>query len=86
MADKNEGLGAVVEKYMRRFYAGSDDEVCPVGVYDFVMGEVERRLIAATLEYAKGNRLKTAKILGINRNTLLRKMRDFGLDAKRDGK
>ena len=86
MPDKNEGLSAVVEKYMRRFYAGSDDEVCPVGVYDFVMGEVERRLIAATLEYAKGNRLKTAKILGINRNTLLRKMRDFGLDAKRDGK
>ena len=55
-------------------------------MYDVVMGEVERRLIAATLDYAKGNRLKTAKILGINRNTLLRKMRDFGLDAKRDGK
>lgn len=86
MAGKNEGLGAAVERYMRRFYADSDEEICPVGVYDFVMGEVERRLIAATLDYAKGNRLKTARILGINRNTLLRKMRDFGLDAKRDGK
>lgn len=34
MADKNEGLGAAVERYMRRFYADSDEEICPVGVYD----------------------------------------------------
>lgn len=78
----NEGLGAVVEKYLRRFYADAAETAEQANVYDFVIEEVERRLISVTLDVANGNRLKTAKILGLNRNTLLKKMRQFDLDDK----
>lgn len=82
MIKKNEGLGTVIEKYLRRFYADAAEAAEDVGVYDFVIEEVERCLISVTLDVAKGNRLKTAKILGLNRNTLLRKMRRLNLDEK----
>ena len=82
MTKQNEGLGAVVEKHLRRFYASTADAVGLTNVYDAVIEEVERRLIAVTLEVAGGNRLKTAKILGLNRNTLLKKMRALNLDDK----
>ena len=85
MTNRNEGLGAAVEKYLRRFYAGTADTVGLTDVYDAVINEVERRLIAVTLEVAQGNRLKTAKILGLNRNTLLKKMRLLDLDEKMVG-
>lgn len=78
----NEGLGAVVEKYLRRFYDEAAESAEQANVYDFVIEEVERRLISVTLDVAKGNRLKTAKILGLNRNTLLKKMRRLDLDDK----
>ena len=85
MTNQNEGLGAVVEKHLRRYYAKTADTVELTNVYDAVIDEVERRLIAVTLEVAKGNRLKTAKILGLNRNTLLKKMRRLNLDDKLAG-
>ena len=86
MTNQNEGLGAVVEKHLRRFYASTADAVELTNVYDAVIDEVERRLIAVTLDVAGGNRLKTAKILGLNRNTLLKKMRRLNLDEKLIGK
>lgn len=86
MEHDNEGLGAVVEKYLRRFYADAAEAAEQAGVYESVIAEVERRLIAVTLDVANGNRLKTAKILGLNRNTLLKKMRKLNLDDKLTGK
>lgn len=71
-----------MEKYLRRFYAKTAEAVELTDVYDAVVGEVERRLISVTLEVTQGNRLKTAKILGLNRNTLLKKMRRLNLDDK----
>ena len=82
MTNQDEGLGAVVEKYLRRFYKNTVQAVELTDVYDAVINEVERRLIAVTLEVTQGNRLKTAKILGVNRNTLLKKMRRLNLDDK----
>lgn len=82
MVGQEEGLGAVVEKYLRRFYAAAGENGAETNMYDSVIGEVERRLIAVTLEAADGNRLKASRILGINRNTLLRKMRRLNLDDR----
>lgn len=82
MENDNQGLGAVVEKYLRRFYADAAEAAEQANVYDSVMAEVERRLIAVTLDVTNGNRLKTARILGLNRNTLLKKMRKLNLDDK----
>lgn len=52
-------------------------------IYEKVMTIVERPLIARTLEACRGNQLKAAHILGINRNTLRKKMQLLGLTAGR---
>ena len=52
-------------------------------LFDRVMGEVERPLLEHVLRYARGNQLRAAEILGLNRNTLRKKVREHGLDARK---
>ena len=51
----------------------------PAQLYDLVMREVEEPLFKAVLDYADGNQSRAAVILGINRGTLRKKLRAFGL-------
>ncbi|HZF25537.1 MAG TPA: DNA-binding transcriptional regulator Fis [Steroidobacteraceae bacterium] len=51
----------------------------PAALYDLVMREVEEPLFKAVLDYASGNQSRAAVILGINRGTLRKKLREFGL-------
>jgi Nif-specific regulatory protein len=50
-------------------------------IYDMVVGEIERQLLREALDYNGGVKIRTAEFLGINRNTLNKKVKDFGLDA-----
>lgn len=49
-------------------------------LFDLVMSEVEAPLLEAVLEYTRGNMTKAAAILGINRGTLRKKLRQYNLD------
>ena len=51
------------------------DGVPPTGLYDRVLHEIERPLITMTLNATKGNQIKAAAVLGLNRNTLRKKIR-----------
>jgi len=51
----------------------------PGDLYDLVMGEVERPLFKAVLDYTDGNQSLAAGILGINRGTLRKKLRSYSL-------
>ena len=51
-------------------------------VHKAVMRQVERPLIEICLEWAGGNQLKAARVLGINRNTLRKKIKDLGVENK----
>jgi len=51
----------------------------PAELYDLFMREVEEPLFKAVLDYAEGNQSRAAIILGINRGTLRKKLREFGL-------
>jgi two-component system nitrogen regulation response regulator GlnG len=53
-------------------------------IYGMVMVQVERPLIRFVLEKTKGNQVRAADILGINRNTLRKKINELGIDLKRD--
>jgi Fis family transcriptional regulator len=53
----------------------------PARLYDLVLREVEEPLFRAVLDYAAGNQSQAATILGINRGTLRKKLREFGLTA-----
>ena len=53
----------------------------PARLYDMVLREVEEPLFRTVLDYASGNQSQAAVILGINRGTLRKKLREFGLSA-----
>jgi Fis family transcriptional regulator len=60
-------------------YFSSLNGTQPARLYDMVIREVEEPLFRAALNYAQGNQSQAAGILGINRGTLRKKLREFGL-------
>jgi two-component system nitrogen regulation response regulator GlnG len=69
-----------VEDHLRQ--AGQD----PRDLYDGIIERVERPLIELVLERAHGNQLRAAAILGINRNTLRKKISQLKIDIRRAGR
>jgi len=51
----------------------------PAGLYDLVISQVEKPLLEITMRHADNNQSRAAIMLGINRNTLRKKLRDHGL-------
>ncbi len=80
-----EGLSTSVERHLREYFTSHGDSLPPPGVYDRVLREVERPLITLTLEATRGNQIKAAQILGLNRNTLRKKIRDLDIPVTRGG-
>ncbi len=79
--DSGESLSASVERYLTQYFLAQGDKLPPPGVYDRVLEEVERPLISICLAVTKGNQIRAAQLLGLNRNTLRKKIRDLGLDV-----
>ncbi len=76
-----EELENAIAKYLARHFTGLCNST-PSGMYDRLLARLERPLIDATLRLTGGNQIKAADILGLNRNTLRKKMRELGIDAK----
>ncbi len=53
----------------------------PAHLYDLVLREVEEPLFRVVLDYAEGNQSRAAGILGINRGTLRKKLKELGLSG-----
>ena len=51
----------------------------PGDLYQLVLGEIEKPLFKAVLEYTDGNQSEAAEILGINRGTLRKKLRNYNI-------
>jgi two-component system nitrogen regulation response regulator GlnG len=51
----------------------------PPGLYDRILQEVEAPMLRAALAATNGNQLRAADLLGVNRNTLRKKMRELGI-------
>ncbi|MGC3962130.1 MAG: Fis family transcriptional regulator [Rhodocyclaceae bacterium] len=77
MSHKNE-IALCVAQALDRYFADLDGER-PVGIYDMVLRQVERPMLESVLRHAQGNQTQAAEMLGINRNTLRRKLADHGL-------
>ena len=67
-------LGASVEKHLKQYFDSHKNSLPATGLYDRVIREIERPLIIKTLDLVRGNQLKAAELLGINRNTLRKKI------------
>ena len=73
-------LSEAAKGHIDAYFLGFGGGLPPEGVYDRLLAEVERPLIAACLDATGGNQLKAARLLGMNRNTLRRKLNDLGLE------
>ncbi|MEQ8334016.1 nitrogen regulation protein NR(I) [Nisaea sp.] len=83
VVDRSENLSDAVERHLRTYFAAHSDNLPPAGLHDRILREVERPLIMLSLDATKGNQLKAASMLGLNRNTLRKKIRDLGIPVVR---
>jgi two-component system nitrogen regulation response regulator GlnG len=78
-AAAGEGFDAAMERAIADLFRSFGAGVPPVGLYHRVLHDLEAPLIAATLSLTRGNQIKAAEILGLNRNTLRKRIRDLNL-------
>lgn len=67
-------LEAALARYLRDLNGHK-----PAGLYDLVIREVEKPLLEMVLDYTGGNQSQAAELLGMNRNTLRKKLRNHGI-------
>jgi two-component system nitrogen regulation response regulator GlnG len=78
-----ESLGSAVERQLGRYFTEHGDALPPAGLYDRVLRDVERPLITMSLAATRGNQIRAAEMLGLNRNTLRKKIRDLEIQVVR---
>jgi two-component system nitrogen regulation response regulator GlnG len=76
-------LSHAIESHLRRYFDLHGDSLPPDGLYDRILKEMELPLIALSLAATRGNQVRTADLLGINRNTLRKKIRDLDIRVTR---
>lgn len=69
--------------HLTSYFEGHGDDLPPNGLYERLLREVEVPLIELSLQATRGNQIKTAELLGLNRNTLRKKIRDLEIDVVR---
>ncbi|MDE2462958.1 MAG: nitrogen regulation protein NR(I), partial [Alphaproteobacteria bacterium] len=76
-------LAEVLERQLAGIFAEHAPGLPPPGLYDRMLAEIERPLFSLALAATRGNQIKAAHMLGLNRNTLRKKLRELGLDVVR---
>ncbi|MEE8536234.1 MAG: nitrogen regulation protein NR(I) [Kiloniellales bacterium] len=77
------GLGEAVARQLRSYFAAHDGSLPAPGLYNRVLREIEKPLISLSLSATRGNQIKAAKLLGLNRNTLRKKIRELDIQVVR---
>ena len=80
---KYEGFSLVVENHLKRYFDLHGSNLPPAGLYDRVIKEIELPLITLSLAATRGNQIKTSQLLGINRNTLRKKIIELDINVSR---
>jgi two-component system nitrogen regulation response regulator GlnG len=78
-ASENGDLSESVERYLSRYFSSFGNELPPPGLYDRVIRDVEKPLLSAALAATRGNQIRAAELLGLNRNTLRARIRDLNI-------
>jgi len=79
----NEHFAAGLDRHVAELFKAFGDNLPPVGLYHRVLRDLEAPLIAATLAATRGNQIRAAEVLGLNRNTLRKKIKDLDLRPMR---
>ncbi|MCB1485120.1 MAG: nitrogen regulation protein NR(I) [Hyphomicrobiaceae bacterium] len=76
-------LTEAVERYLTRYFSSFGNELPPPGLYDRIIRDVEKPLLSAALAATRGNQIRAAELLGLNRNTLRARIRDLNIRVLR---
>ena len=76
-------LSATIERHLREYFESHNGALPPRGLYDRILREMERPLLTLTLQSTNGNQIKAADVLGVNRNTLRKKIRELDINVVR---
>ena len=76
-------LVEAVERYLTRYFSSYGNELPPPGLYDRIIRDVEKPLLSAALAATRGNQIRAAELLGLNRNTLRARIRDLNIRVLR---
>ncbi len=76
-------LGDSVAHHLNRYFAAHGDSLPPPDLYDRILREIEKPLLEISLAATRGNQVKAAQLLGLNRNTLRKKIRDLDIQVSR---
>jgi two-component system nitrogen regulation response regulator GlnG len=82
-APLDDSLGTAAERHLKAYFSAHRDGLPAAGLYDRVLREVERPLITLCLAATRGNQIKAAHLLGLNRNTLRKKIRELDIQVVR---
>jgi two-component system nitrogen regulation response regulator GlnG len=80
---EGEKLSAAVARHLKRYFDLHGGHLPPPGVYQRILREVETPLIEIALDASGGNQARCADLLGINRNTLRKKITDLDIRVTR---
>jgi two-component system, NtrC family, nitrogen regulation response regulator GlnG len=83
ISQEKNGLSETVARHLSIYFNLHGSDLPASGLYTRVLQEVEKPLVEMTLLRCGGNQLRAAEILGLNRNTLRKKIRELGLAVKR---
>jgi two-component system nitrogen regulation response regulator GlnG len=81
--EESEGLESALSRRLAAEFAAASPGLPQSGLYDRLLAEFERPLIAQALQATRGNQIRAAAVLGINRNTLRKKIQALGLRTGR---
>ncbi len=68
--DEKASLCELVERHLADYFNSFGNELPPAGIYERIIREVEKPLLTAALTATRGNQIRAAELLGLNRNTL----------------
>ena len=80
---EEKSLNASVERHLTTYFNQFNDDLPPPGLYHRILREIEEPLLVATLSATRGNQIKAAELLGLNRNTLRKKIKDLQIPVIR---
>ncbi len=80
---EESSLSLSVEHHLSALFKEAGDQLPPPGLYHRILREIEYPLISAALAATRGNQIKAAELLGLNRNTLRKKVRDLDVRLMR---
>jgi two-component system nitrogen regulation response regulator GlnG len=77
----DDSISGSVERHLAEYFSAHGQALPPRGLHQRVVREVERPLLQLSLQATGGNQLRAAELLGLNRNTLRKKIRELDIEV-----